>query len=112
MPWLCHVIWQTIPPAFSVAIIVCISVWYLYGWDFSRYRWISGFRCLSEGNKNGFDFEMHFECEVSTFRNFNLVPPCICFVRLLVFKLVIHALVVNSEVLSLSVYLQCFCFYI
>ena len=37
----------------------------MYG-TFSGYSQISGFRSLSEWSKNG--FEMHFECEFSSFR--------------------------------------------
>ena len=37
-----------------------------HGWDFSGYSWISGFRCLSESNKNG--TEMPFECDLSPCR--------------------------------------------
>ena len=37
-----------------------------HGWDFSGYSHISGFRYLSESNKNG--FEMHFESEFWHFR--------------------------------------------
>ena len=38
----------------------------LHGWDFSGFSWISGFRCISGSNKNGFG--MHFEVEFSPFR--------------------------------------------
>ena len=38
-----------------------INLW--HGWDFSGYSWISGFKYLSENNKNG--FAVHFECEFS-----------------------------------------------
>ena len=31
---------------------------YMRGWAYSGYSWISGFRCLSERKKKG--FEMHF----------------------------------------------------
>ena len=36
------------------------------GWDFSGCSWISGFRCLSESNKNG--VELHFKCDFSQLR--------------------------------------------
>ena len=39
------------------AAVLC---WHRHGLGFSGYRWISGFRFLSESNENG--FEMHFEC--------------------------------------------------
>ena len=52
-------------------------------WDFSGYSWISGFRFLSECNKN--NIEMHFECDFVPFRiqYFNSVLPMIVLITIL-----------------------------
>ena len=52
-----------------------INLW--HGWDFSGYSWISGFKYLSENNKNG--FAVHFECEFSPVKiqtSIWSLPPC------------------------------------
>ena len=59
--------------------LVCYLVLYCHWCDFSGYIRISGFRFLSESNKNG--VEMHFECDFPSFRIQTLTQshPCIVF---------------------------------
>ena len=44
----------------------------MHGWDFSSYSRISGFRLLSENNKNG--VEMHFELSPLRIQNLTQSP--------------------------------------